>query len=451
MERMPAATTVRTPGLPFSWRVTGQYLPILAMALAAFLIVRNLAGGGASTPPPATVDAGHSERLAANITFFEQRVVETRDSLSYNRLTSLYLQRQRETGDATDISRAETSASKSLEAAPGAYAGLVNLGFVRIAQHDFEGALSVAAAAIARFPNNPDAYAVRGDALLALGRYDEAGADYRLLLEKLPGAAAFSRNATLAEVRGSTGVAEQFWQAAIDSDQHEAPEASAWARVQLGNLRLSTGDLPGAKKQYETALRVFPGYGAAEAGLGRVAVARGDEDEAIARFEAAVERLPLPEYVATLGDLLVLAGRPVEAERQFALVRAIGQLYTSSGVRNDLTLILFEADHGGDTVKVVADARAAYEARPSLGAADVYGWALYRAGRLEEARARADEALRLGTNDPQYLFHAAVIAEAQGDIARAREHATRLQGLNTHFSIQHEQQIADLQRRLGMK
>jgi tetratricopeptide (TPR) repeat protein len=431
--------------------VTGQYLPLVALLLGAFLIVRNLAGDGASTPSPAMVDPNYSERLNENIAFFEARVAETHDSLSFNRLTQLYLQRQRNTGDVSDITRAQLSAAKSLEAAPGGYAGLVNMAFVRLAQHDFEAARATAEDAIASFADEPDAYAARGDALLALGRYDEAGADYRLLLEKAAGPAAHARNAALAEVYGNTDLAAQFWQAAIDSDSQDAPEASAWARVQLANLHWLTGNLDRASYEYETALTVFPGYGAAEAGLGRVAAAEGDDSEAIEHYQRAVAVQPLPEWVDALGDLLMRDGQATEAERQFALVRAMGQLYDANGVLNDLTLILFELDHSGDPTTLVERARQAYEARPSLAAADTHAWALYRAGRRDEARVKSDEALRLGTKDPLYLFHAAVIADAQGDIAAARDFLKSLHELNPQFSVQHEGGVTELMWKAGVK
>ncbi len=452
MERAQrTSAAARPPAIPLSWRVTGQYVPLVALLLGAFLIVRNLAGDGASTPSPATVDPNYSERLNENISFFEERVTETRDSLSYNRLTNLYLERQRYSGDVSDIARAEISATRSLEAAPGAYPGLVNMAFVRLAQHDFEAALASAQAAIDRFPGELDAYAARGDAFLALGRYDEAGDDYRLLLEKAPGPAAYTRNAAIAEVHGNTDIAAQFWRAAIDSDSQEAPEASAWARVQLANLEFNNGNLDGAEDEYQTALEVFPGYGAAQAGLGRVAAAKGDDGAAIEHYERAVSTLPLPEYVAALGDLLARTGRAAEAEQQLALVRAMGQLYEANGVRNDLTLILVELDHGGDPAALVEQARLAYEARPSLAAADTYAWALYRAGRLEEARAKSDEALRLGTNEPLYLFHAAAIADAQGDAGAARGFLERLTGLNPEFSVLHSAEVAAMLRKAGVK
>jgi tetratricopeptide (TPR) repeat protein len=114
---------------------------------------------------------------------------------------------------------------------------------------------------------------------------------------------------------------------------------------------------------------------------------------------------------------------------------AIGQLFDANGVRNDLTLTLFALDHGQATPDALERARIAYEDRPSLAAADVYAWALYRAGDFAAARQHAEEALRLGTKEPLYLFHAGMIANAQGDTAAAISYLASARKLNGHFSV----------------
>ena len=157
------------PSRRLAWRTVGIYLPALALAVAAFLVFRNLNGGSGATAPAATLDPAHAQQLSANIAFFEGRVVETRDSLSYNRLTNLYLQRFREAGNPEDIRRAELSATQSLQAARGDYAGLVNLALVRVVQHDFRAALELATQAKEQIPTRPDAFAIIGDAQFALG------------------------------------------------------------------------------------------------------------------------------------------------------------------------------------------------------------------------------------------------------------------------------------------
>ncbi len=418
----------------WSWRrLWLEFLPVVAVVAGAFLLARDLAGGGNSTPPLAMVDSAYEARLAANIDFFETRVQETNDSLSYNRLTSLYLERLRLTADAADVTRAELAATKGIEAAPKSYASVTAMAQVRLAQHDFSGALSLIDQAGALKKDVPETLALRGDALMALGRYDEAGAAYRAYLDKAPGFSAFSRQAVFAETYGNIDVAVQFWKAAIDSTKVESPVDSAWARVQLGNFYATVGQLDEASDELGTALRVYPGYALALAGEGRVAAMRGDYKKAEGLYQQAVAKVPSPEFVAPLVDVAAAAGDTAEAERRAALLGAIGQLFEANGIRNDLTLILFKLDHGQAGPETLAAAKAAYEDRPSLAAADVYAWALYRAGQLEEAKGYSKEALRLGTNESLYLFHAGMIARANGDEARAQESFAQAARINPRF------------------
>lgn len=452
MERAPGRTLPSAGRQPLRWRVIGQYLPMAAFGLAAFLIARSVTGGDGTTSPLVTVDAAYSERLAANIAFFEERVAETNDSLSYNKLTGLYLQRVRETGDVSDVGRAELSATKSLEVAKGEYSGLINLAMVRIAQHDFEAAAVLAAQAMERAPGRADAYAILGDAQMALGLYDEAGANYRAYLEQAPGFSAFARQAVLAETRGNVDVAAQFWESAIAADGLvDSPENASWARFQLANLRFANGDLEAAESEYERALKLFPGYTHALAGLGRVAAAREEYGEAARLYAQATANVPNPEYIAALGDVYMKSGRADKAAERYALMGAIGQLFAANGIQNDLPLILFDLDHGRATQETLERARLTYERRPSLAAADVLGWALFRSGRFDEARKLANEALRLDTKDAMYLYHAGMIANAQGDTEASRELLSRALALNPEFHVLAAGEARQTLRQLGGK
>jgi Flp pilus assembly protein TadD len=115
-------------------------------------------------------------------------------------------------------------------------------------------------------------------------------------------------------------------------------------------------------------------------------------------------------------------------------VRAIEQLFRANGVRVDLELALFDADHGDDPAAAVATARLGYDQRPSTKGDDVLGWALYRDGQLSEAARYADRAVRLGTRDPMILFHAGMIANATGQTSLARDRLSAALDLNSGFS-----------------
>jgi len=61
-------------------------------------------------------------------------------------------------------------------------------------------------------------------------------------------------------------------------------------------------------------------------------------------------------------------------------------------------------------------------------------WALFKAGQNADARRYADEALHLGTHDPLMLYHAGMIAQAQGDSVAARDWLARSLERNPNFS-----------------
>lgn len=434
MERTPARP-LAPARLDSAWTLFGLVLPLVAVALAAFLVVRNLTADGGGEAPAGAIDPGHRERLSANIAFFEARVRETNDHLSYNRLADLYLQRLRETGDPGDVRRAEIAALGSLEAFPGNAGGLLALARVRLAQHDFAAAEAILRPLAEEGGPGADATALLGDARFARGDYDEAGDLYRAYLEAAPGFAAFARSAAIAEVHGNTDLARQFWEAAIEHAAALEPENAAWARVQLGNLLFATGKTAEAGRQFAWALEAFPGYAPALAGTGRVAAARGDMDAAAEAFAAAAASAPLPEHVIPAAEALQRAGRSAEAERQFALVAALRELFAANGIRDDFALTFFALDHGGDVAAALAEAEAAYAARPSLQAADLLAWALYRNGRFEEARARSAEALRTGMKDATFLYHAGMIAAALGDRAEAIRFLEAALELQPAFSL----------------
>ncbi len=427
-------------------------LPIAAivlLAIGAALFAKSYFAGN-DAPPIVAIAPDHRAQLEANIEFFETRVRETKDHLSYDRLTTLYLQRLRETGDISDVQRAETSALASLEANPEVYTGTLNLALVRIAQHDFREAETLALKARDAKPTAPDAHAVLGDAQVALGKYDEAADSYRKFLELAPGFNAFARSANIAEVRGNVPLATQFWGLSIEVSAAEEPADSAWARVQLGNLLFLTGDSDGAKDEFENALRIFPGLHSAEAGLARSLATEGEFDDALDIYAGLVERLPQLDYVIAYGETLEAAGRKGDAQKQFALVNAIEQLFVANGVKNDLPLINFRLDHGSEAEMpaALAAAEAAYAERPSIAGADTLAWALYRNGRFDEARTKSDEALRTGAQDPNLYFHAAVIASAHGDKATALAHSKQVAELNPKFSLLHAVEAAALLKSL---
>jgi tetratricopeptide (TPR) repeat protein len=422
-------------------------LAAAALSLAAALVALR---GDRITPSDNGAAVRLQQELQARndrIAFFEARAAA--DPLAFpdlNSLTGQYLQRARETGDVADYQRAELAATRSLEVLPDNYGGLIGLASVRIAQHQFGAVIDLTQQAIPQKPgkDSAGAYGLLGDALLNAGRYDEAGAAYDRMLELEPGLAATSRQADYAWIHGDTLNAEDFWKQALRFDDGLPAENNAWAMTQLGGFYFQTGDLKAAEREYNDAQSVYPDYVHALAGLGSVRAAQQRWDDSIALYTRATDRLPAPLYVIALGDVYARAGRTAEAQTQYALVDVLDRLYRANGINNDLALANFYADHDLRVDEALEMAASAYNASPSIYAADAYAWALFKNNRLDEANARIDEALRLGTQDATMHFHAARIKLALGDRAAALENIEKVEALNPAFSPLHAQEAKDL-------
>ena len=180
---------------------------------------------------------------------------------------------------------------------------------------------------------------------------------------------------------------------------------------------------------------MFPGYVYALEPLALAEEAKGRHARAIRFASRAAETLPLPQSVATLGDLYARAGKKRAASGQYALVAVIERLLVANGVRTDLETALFDVDHGLHLGRALALARQAQRARPSIDGDDVLAWALARNGRCADALPHSQRALRLGTLDALKFFHRGMIERCLGNTVEARGWFDRALRLNPHFSL----------------
>ena len=352
---------------------------------------------------------------------------------SYALLASAYVQKARETGDPTYYARAQDAADAALRIDPQNVEALISAGTLANARHQFREALAIGQRAKDLSPSVARVYGVIADAQTELGMYDDAVATLEAMVNLRPDLGSYSRISYARELHGDLDGAIEAMQLAVTAGG-QTTENSAWVRVQLGNLFFEKNDLAGAEREYQATLAILPDYVYAQAGLARVRAAQGDTSTAIGLYQQAIARMPLPEFVIGLGELQEATGDTAGAAKQYELVRAMQQLFKSNGVDTDLELALFDADHGGDPAATVTLARAAYQRRPSVKAADTLAWALFKAGQIEEARRYAAEAVRLDTKDAVMLYHAGMIARAGGDGAGARDYLNRALTLNPHFS-----------------
>lgn len=359
------------------------------------------------------------------------------DYISAAFLGEAFLRKGRETGDVADYQRAEAALEQALALAPDYDVAQAYMGAALFVQHDFTGALDLAGRIYAANPRAAQALATIGDAQLELGDYAAAGASYRALAALAPGPAVASRLSRLAWLQGHPDQALALMQQAADQATALGltGEGAAWYQFQLGELSFNTGQYDAAARHYATAEALFPNYYLALAGLGKARAAQRRYPEAIALYERAVAIVPQPDFLAALGDLDALTGRPDDARQQYETVEFIGNLAALNKVVYNRQLALFAANHDRRVDVALDLASKEYAARKDVYGADALAWALYKNGRYQDAAAASDAALALGTRDALLDYHAGMIAAALGDRQRARTLLAAALALNPQFDL----------------
>ena len=428
-------------------------IAVVASFAAALALFALLARGGAGVVPAARGDAGTSLALAARST--DDRISELQRAVRAQPLHAdasaalglAYLQRVRETGDAGSYGRAHAVLRDALRRAPANLGALTGMGQLALARHDFRAALALGERARAAHPGRLAPYPIVIDANVELGRYTVAERELQRFVDLKPSLPSYARVAYLRELRGDLAGAAAALRRAISAGGG-APENVVYVQTLLGDLEFQRGRLGAAATAYRSAFAGVPGYAAADAGLARVDAARGRLGPAIARLRDVVARLPLAQYVVALGEAELAAGRPRAARRDLALVAAEQRLQRAAGVDVDVELAIFEADHGSAR-RAVALARRGWSRAPSVRSADALGWALTRTGRPREGYAWGRRALRLGSRDALFLYHAGMSARAAGRRGAARSLLRGALALNPRFSPLHGPRAARALRELG--
>ena len=226
-------------------------------------------------------------------------------------------------------------------------------------------------------------------------------------------------------------------------------ENLAWLYFELGEFETQAGDAASANAAYLAALNTHPGDYRALAALGKLRANNGRYDEAIVLYQKAIAVVPMPIFVAELGDLYARTGNQAEAQKQYALVEYIGLLGKINQVLHNRDLALFYADHDTRLPEALELAQKEFEVRQDIYTWDALAWALYKNGRLAEAASATDKAMRMGTKDPILLYHAGMIAERLGQREKALSELKQALAINPRFHLVYAKAASDKVASLG--
>jgi tetratricopeptide (TPR) repeat protein len=347
-----------------------------------------------------------------------------------NLLALSYVQKMRETVDFSYVDRASALVESVLMSDPGNYEGLRVRSEIDMERHEFVRVAENAQEMTRFAPGDPANWGTLGDASMELGRYQAAGEAYSRMLALRPDLASYNRMAWFQFVNGKVDQAIGLMQSAIAAGS-SAAENVAWCWNDLGNIYFKTGRLKEAEEGYRKALAVFPGYYPAWAGMGRVYGAQKQWKEAIDAFRHAQATVPMPEFAAALEDLYSLAGNSVESRKQRELLEVIDKMNANERTNRNLALIL--ADHDRNLDRAAELVGNEIKVRPDVYTYDALGWVYFKQKRLVEAETASEKAVALGTPEPAFYYHAAMIAGALGKRDLCLAYGKRVQELNPEF------------------
>jgi tetratricopeptide (TPR) repeat protein len=379
----------------------------------------------------------------------DERVAREQLPDDANALASLgdtYLQRSRETGVDRYVTLASDAYRESLALDPSNPIALTGAATTALIAHDFSGGLEIARQAHRAAPDLAITYLPLIDGLIETGDYATAAREIDNLLNLKPSVAAYTRLSYFEELHGNRDAALRAMRLAADTAPPSS-EGRAFATTLVADLLFDAGRYREAGRWYERAVDGFEEYGAAEVGLLNVAAAEGRFAEARTGFERLVDDEGQIELSDELGRLEELAGNEEAAAERYGVISRLHARELEGGASPDFGQVLFEADHGSPKLGVDLG-RELWKASKSVTTADSYAWALFAAGKTKAAERMSAHAMKLGGDDPSFLYHAGVIAGAAGEEDRARRLLEivlrRTPGFDPLFAAEAREALRDL-------
>lgn len=316
--------------------------------------------------------------------------------------------RARISGNVALLEQADIAARRALSVEPHQLDALKVELLVQQNAHRFVDVARTAAQLAKENGNDSFFRQIEGDAEVELGRYEDAERSYDAMMDIRPEGTGYERVGYLHFLEGDPDGALAAYRMAATSTPRDEVESLAWILCDMGDVFLSRGEPAHARAYYETALGQVPAYARALSGKGLALRSEGALADASVALEAAVRASPKPIYKVQWADALVSSGNSEQASRlyQQALNEAVDDARLSSQILSVL---------GTDPARAERLAREEYQRRQDVFTEDTLAFALYRNGKLAEARASSVRAIRMATPDVHLSFHAGLIAAAAGD------------------------------------
>ena len=353
-------------------------------------------------------------------------------SEGYNQLAAAYMQKARETSNFGLNGNADYVITQSLVVEPDNYDALKLRAKLQLTYHRFAEALETAHRAQTVRTDDYDVWGQITDALVELGDYAGAIKSAQKMVDLRPDSSSYARISYLRSLHGDTPGAIQAMIAAVKAANPNDREGTAWCRVQLGNELMNAGKLDEAEREFDEALGIFTDHPLALRGKAHARIAAGDVQGAIHICERERAKNDSADAAQMLGDLYTLLGRKDAALNEYENFEAL-ERENAAIERSWRHLINHWLDHDRNLAEALTLATREYDTRKDIFTCDALSWALFKTGRVAEAKKFMIKALRTGTKDARINYHAGMIFKAFNERDRAAQHLRFAVALNSSF------------------
>ena len=403
---------------------------VLAVVAAAGVACRRVEAPAPVTSHPSVVS--ETDVRDRDIEFYRERVQrDPGGAFDLARLSALYLQRSRESGDWRDAAQAESLSRRSLHNRRERNDGAAQvLASSLLTQHRFDEALEIARGLRDRNPTLASMRAMVAEIQMELGMYDSARVAFDSLESARSDLTVAPRLARWAEIEGRSDDARRLMRhslALAKRDARTPREQIAWFWLRLGDIELRAGRFAAADTAYNAGLTIQPGDYRLLAALAHLAFVESRWSDAIEYGDEAIAQNLDPATLGILADAHTALGDTARG-REYA--RALDVAVRSQPGAYHRAWSLFLLDHGRQTATVTRKINDELRTRRDIYGYDLLAWSLYKQGRNADARRAITHALAEGTRDAQLFYHAARIEQATGHAATADSLLAQARALN---------------------
>ncbi len=179
---------------------------------------------------------------------------------------------------------------------------------VLLSLHKFEEALVYGEKALAINDYHALTYGTLVDANVELGNYEQAVELADKMVSIRPDLRSYARISYLREIHGDIPGAKKAMEMAVKAGV-PGYEDAAWCRLILGNLHETYGELEEAKMQYEQALEERPNYPFAIAALAGIEMKYQNYDKALSLLDSACNIIPEVGFYEQKAELYMATGK----------------------------------------------------------------------------------------------------------------------------------------------